>query len=120
MRRCLPTPQEILNLALEVDDVDYTPSLPSEDEHMEGEASTGAKRPADTLVPERRMRQKGYCDMVPGPERVPVPEDHELLCYTASEKRPTRALQEQANQGAKHKEIPEDAYEQLTTEAPPQ
>ena len=77
---------------------------------MEGEASTGAKRPADTLVPERRMRQKGYCDMV----------DHELLCYTASEKRPTRALQEQANQGAKHKEIPEDAYEQLTTEAPPQ
>ncbi|CAK9102559.1 unnamed protein product [Durusdinium trenchii] len=79
-------------------DLEYTPSLPDEGEPMEEEPNSGAKRPADTSVPERRMRQKGYCPMVPEPEDVPVPEDQELLCYMASEKRVPRALQKQDNQ----------------------
>ena len=50
--------------ALEGDDMEYTPSLPSGGEPMEEEQNAGAKRPADTSVPERRARQKGYCSMI--------------------------------------------------------
>ena len=88
-------------------DLEYTPSLPDEGEPMEEEPNSGAKRPADTSVPERRMRQKGYCPMVPEPEDVPVPEDQELLCYMASEKRVPRALQKQADKELKWNQIPE-------------
>ena len=92
----------------EEEDMEYTPSMPSGDELMEEEPSTGAKRPADLSAPERRMRQKGYCAMMPEAERVPVPEDHELLCYMASEKRVPRALQKQADKELKWNQIPED------------
>ncbi|CAK9111736.1 Copia protein [Durusdinium trenchii] len=89
-------------------DLEYTPSLPDEGEPMEEEPNSGAKRPADTSVPEKRMRQKGYCPMVPEPEEVPVPEDQELLCYMASEKRVPRALQKQADKELKWNQIPEE------------
>ena len=89
-------------------DLEYTPSLPDEGEPMEEEPNSGAKRPADTSVPERRMRQKGYCPMVPEPEEVPVPEDQELLCHMASEKRVPRALQKQADKELKWNQIPEE------------
>ena len=89
-------------------DLEYTPSLPDEGEPMEEEPNSGAKRPADTSVPEKRMRRKGYCPMVPEPEEVPVPEDQELLCYMASEKRVPRALQKQADKELKWNQIPEE------------
>ena len=66
-----------------------------EEEHI-----TGSKRAAESSVPERRMRQEGYCEMLP--TKVPVPDNNELLCYMALEKRIPRALQKQADKEEIH------------------
>lgn len=100
--------EDLVRLIVGMEEEDDTVFADATGEPREDGGETGnhgSKRdPPDDMVPLRRMKQKGWTPMVPqhtirgfgpppdGDQDLPmVPEDDELLCYMASDKRSTKS-----------------------------